>query len=182
VNPCDRSSSTTSEAASQVEGEDDGNPNAPVQFAELIFVVNLHGIGAVQWQTLPITHPVQLRRKPRVSPCSRQAGLPHPTEGSFASLFHTVAMTWISPTNLMRRLMLAASSALIDRHGISGGEDWKRRLGNLISEADTVVFVLSPSSAHSEICDWEVEEAARLNKRVLPVNCGPLPATASARA
>jgi TIR domain len=63
---------------------------------------------------------------------------------------------------------------LIDRHGISGGEDWKRRLGNLISEADTVVFVLSPSSANSEICDWEVEEAARLNKRILPVNCRPL--------
>ena len=32
---------------------------------------------------------------------------------------------------------------VIDRHGISGGEDWKRRLGNLISEADTVVFVLT---------------------------------------
>jgi hypothetical protein len=63
---------------------------------------------------------------------------------------------------------------LIDRHGISGGEDWKRRLGNLISEADTVVFVLSPSSARSPICDWEVEEAARLNKRILPVNCKPL--------
>src|SRR5271166_6182847 len=45
---------------------------------------------------------------------------------------------------------------LIDRHAISGGEDWKRRLGNLISEADTVVFVLSPSSARSPICDWEV--------------------------
>jgi TIR domain len=38
---------------------------------------------------------------------------------------------------------------VIDRQGISGGEDWKRRLGNLISEADTVVFVLSPSSARS---------------------------------
>jgi TPR repeat protein len=63
---------------------------------------------------------------------------------------------------------------LIDRHGISGGEDWKRRLGNLISEADTVVFMLSPSSARSPICDWEVEEAARLNKRILPVNCRPL--------
>jgi TPR repeat protein len=60
---------------------------------------------------------------------------------------------------------------LIDRHGISGGEDWKRRLGNLIREADTVVFVLSPTSARSEICAWEVEEAARLNKRILPVNC-----------
>src|SRR5262245_28439668 len=62
----------------------------------------------------------------------------------------------------------------IDRHGISGGEDWKRRLGNLISEADTVVFVLSPASAHSDICAWEVEEAARLGKRILPVNCRPL--------
>src|SRR5262245_2363418 len=66
---------------------------------------------------------------------------------------------------------------LIDRHGISGGEDWKRRLGNLIREADTVVFVLSPTSARSEICAWEVDEAARLNKRILPVNCRPLQGT-----
>ena len=65
---------------------------------------------------------------------------------------------------------------VIDRHGISGGEDWKRRLGNLISEADTVVFVLSPTSARSEICAWEVEEATRLGKRILPVNCRPLKA------
>src|SRR5262247_1772285 len=63
---------------------------------------------------------------------------------------------------------------VIDRHGISGGEDWKQRLGNLISDADEVVFVLSPSSARSEICAWEVEEAARLNKRILPVICRPL--------
>jgi TIR domain len=63
---------------------------------------------------------------------------------------------------------------LIDRHGISGGEEWKRRLGNLIRESDTVVFVLSPTSARSEICDWEVEEATRLGKRILPVVCRPL--------
>jgi TPR repeat protein len=63
---------------------------------------------------------------------------------------------------------------VIDRHGISGGEEWKERLGNMISEADTVVFVLSPTSARSEICAWEVEEATRLGKRILPVNCRPL--------
>src|SRR5215468_4319885 len=63
---------------------------------------------------------------------------------------------------------------IIDRHGISGGEEWKRRLGNLIRESDTVVFVLSPTSARSEICDWEVEEATRLGKRILPVMCRPL--------
>jgi hypothetical protein len=62
----------------------------------------------------------------------------------------------------------------IDRHGISGGEDWKRRLGNLISEADTVVFVLTPTSARSEICTWEAEEAERLGKRILPVIQRPL--------
>src|SRR5262249_38096604 len=67
-----------------------------------------------------------------------------------------------------------AFECLIDRHGMSGGEDWKRRLGILISEADTVVFVLSPTSARSEVCAWEVEEAARLGKRILPVNCRPL--------
>src|SRR5262249_3350380 len=62
----------------------------------------------------------------------------------------------------------------IDREGISGGEEWKQRLGNLIRGADTVVFVLSPTSARSEICAWEVGEAARLGKRILPVNCRPL--------
>src|SRR6478672_8206523 len=54
----------------------------------------------------------------------------------------------------------------IDRHGIPGGEEWKRRLGTLISEADTVVFVLTPTSARSPICSWEVDEAERLGKRI----------------
>jgi hypothetical protein len=71
-------------------------------------------------------------------------------------------------------LTLYGFECLIDRHGISGGEDWKRRLGNLISEADTVVFVLSPSSARSDICAWEVEESGRLNKRILPIICRAL--------
>ena len=46
--------------------------------------------------------------------------------------------------------------------------------GDLIRDADTVVFVLSPSSARSEICAWEVGEAVRLGKRILPVLCRPL--------
>jgi TPR repeat protein len=71
-------------------------------------------------------------------------------------------------------LDICGFECFIDRQGISGGEDWKRRLGNLVSEADTVVFVLSPTSARSEICAWEVEEAARLGKRIIPVVCRPL--------
>src|SRR5262245_18632553 len=71
-------------------------------------------------------------------------------------------------------LGLTGFTTTIDRHGISGGEDWKRRLGNLIRDADTVVCVLSPTSATSDVCHWEVDEAVRLGKRILPVLCRPL--------
>jgi TPR repeat protein len=66
-------------------------------------------------------------------------------------------------------LRLYGFETSLDRHAISGGEEWKCRLGNLIREADTVVFVLSPVSAVSDICAWEVEEAAQLGKRIIPV-------------
>jgi len=71
-------------------------------------------------------------------------------------------------------LRAAGFSATLDRHGISPGEDWKKRLGDLIRDADTIIFVLSPSSARSDICAWEVTEAVRLGKRILPVLCRPL--------
>jgi hypothetical protein len=63
---------------------------------------------------------------------------------------------------------------IIDRKGIHGAERWEERLGQLILEADVVVFVLSPASAESPVCAWEVEEAGRRNKRVIPVLCRPL--------
>src|SRR5215467_199016 len=75
---------------------------------------------------------------------------------------------------LTAALDFSGFECFIDRVGISGGEDWKRSLGGLIREADTVVFVLTPNSALSAICHWEVEEATRLNKRILPIVCRPL--------
>lgn len=62
----------------------------------------------------------------------------------------------------------------IDREGIHGAERWQERLGQLILEADTVVFILTPASAVSNICKWEVDEAVRLNKRVVPLIWRPL--------
>src|SRR5262245_38135580 len=43
---------------------------------------------------------------------------------------------------------------VLDRHGIAGEQGWQRRLGALIQAADTVVFVLSPSSATSKVGIW----------------------------
>ena len=62
----------------------------------------------------------------------------------------------------------------IDTEAIHEGEDWQARLGALIAAADSIVFVLTPKSAASKICQWEVEEAARLSKRILPVLAEPL--------
>lgn len=58
---------------------------------------------------------------------------------------------------------------LIDRAGIGHGEAWRERLGRLIVECDTMVFVLSPDSVSSEVCAWEIGEARRLAKRIIPV-------------
>lgn len=80
---------------------------------------------------------------------------------------------------LVTALKLCGFDPTIDRHGISGGEAWQQRLGALILEADTVVFVLSPSSARSEMCGWEVGEASRLGKRILPVLPRPLEGVAA---
>src|SRR5262249_35824403 len=62
----------------------------------------------------------------------------------------------------------------IDTEAIQEGEDWKARLGVLIADSDTVVFILTSKSAASHICAWEVEEAERLSKRIIPVQAESL--------
>ena len=58
---------------------------------------------------------------------------------------------------------------LIDRSEIYAFEDWWKRIQGLVSQADTVVFVLSPDSVASEVCRTEVAFAQTLNKRFAPV-------------
>lgn len=65
-------------------------------------------------------------------------------------------------------------SAIIDRTDIHGAENWERRLGQLIRECDTVVFVLTATSAESPVCRWEVDEALARKKRIVPILASPL--------
>ena len=105
----------------------------------------------------------------------QQASRPDSPEGDELRVFVSYSRDDLRLAGqLVAALNACGFECFIDREGISGGEKWKQRIGNLISEADTVVFMLSPASARSEICAWEVEEAARLGKRILPVNCRPL--------
>ena len=70
---------------------------------------------------------------------------------------------------LRERLLARGFEAYLDKHDIAPGEDWRARLGGLIENADTIVFLISPDSVASDICDWEVNHAELLGKRVLPV-------------
>jgi tetratricopeptide (TPR) repeat protein len=69
----------------------------------------------------------------------------------------------------MAGLEAAGFDPFLDRHDIAAGEDWEIRLGRLLVEADTVVFVISPASIASDRCGWEVDKAAKLAKRIIPV-------------
>src|SRR6516165_1845880 len=70
---------------------------------------------------------------------------------------------------LVAGLELVGFAPLLDRHDIAAGEDWEARLGGLIAQSDTVVFVVSPEAVKSERCTWEVDRTLELSKRLLPV-------------
>jgi WD40 repeat protein len=53
--------------------------------------------------------------------------------------------------------------------GISAEDDWWKRLQEMIEAADVMVFVVSPASATSKVCDEEIVYARSLGKRVIPL-------------
>lgn len=57
----------------------------------------------------------------------------------------------------------------IDHASIAVADDWQARLRALISEAETIVFVISPDSLMSDTCAWELRTAVELSKRLVPV-------------
>ena len=70
---------------------------------------------------------------------------------------------------LLAGLEAAGFAPFLDRHDIVPGEPWEARLGGLIEESDTVVFVVSPEAVKSEQCTWEVDRTIEVSKRLLPV-------------
>ncbi len=69
---------------------------------------------------------------------------------------------------LRQRLIGDGLEAFIDVEDVVKGEEWRKRLQGLIESADVVVFLISPDSVASEVCDWEINEAERVGKRICP--------------
>ena len=81
---------------------------------------------------------------------------------------------------LVAALDLSGFEAVLDRQGRTAGDSGRdARTGGLVRDADAVVLALSPQSAASKLCGWEVAEAIRLNKRIVPVICRAVTSTAA---
>jgi hypothetical protein len=70
---------------------------------------------------------------------------------------------------LMAGLEAAGFDPFLDRQDIAAGEEWEKRLDGLISQADTIVYVITPGAVGSTHCEWEIDHAERLSKRLIPV-------------
>jgi WD40 repeat protein len=53
--------------------------------------------------------------------------------------------------------------------GISAEDEWWKRLQEMIASADVMVFLVSPDSAQSAVCDEEIAYARALGKRIIAV-------------
>ena len=72
-------------------------------------------------------------------------------------------------SRLKDALQTRSITAYVDRDEIEKGEEWWKRIQELIAEADAIVFVLSPGFIASKTCKDELEFAIALKKRLLPI-------------
>ena len=70
---------------------------------------------------------------------------------------------------LQAALELDGVEVFVDREAIEKGEEWWLRIQQLITDADTIIFALSPGSVTSPVCQQEVDFAESLNKRLIPI-------------
>jgi WD40 repeat protein len=62
----------------------------------------------------------------------------------------------------------------VDTEDIPPAAEWRDELAAGIRAAHTFVFVLSPDSAASDYCRWELEQAVALGKRLIPLVIRPV--------
>ena len=57
----------------------------------------------------------------------------------------------------------------VDWKSIPKGEDWEQEIYRGVEEADAFLFLISPDSVASQMCNKEIEHAVKNGKRILPI-------------
>ncbi len=81
--------------------------------------------------------------------------------------------TWLADALIARGYLADYDQSSHDKAnvetGISAEDEWWQRVQEMVAAADVTVFVVSPDSAASKVCDEEIAYARGLGKRVIPV-------------
>lgn len=59
----------------------------------------------------------------------------------------------------------------VDWEGIQASEPWREEISKGIRNAKRMVYILSPDTVASPYCDWEVDQAFDLQKKLIPILC-----------
>ena len=70
---------------------------------------------------------------------------------------------------IARALRAAGEEVWVDLDDIVPSAVWMDEIKTAIANADSVIFVISPDSAASEVCNIELKYAVELSKRIVPV-------------
>lgn len=81
-------------------------------------------------------------------------------------------------TRLFEALIARGKRVWVDLEDIPPTADWRAKVAAGIEAAKALVFVLSPDSIASTICDEELDRAVALNKRIVPILVRPVDAAA----
>lgn len=72
-------------------------------------------------------------------------------------------------TAIVTALRAAGEDAWVDLDDIVPSARWMDEIKTAIADADSVIFIISPDSAASQVCGIELQYAVGLSKRIVPV-------------